>query len=133
MEVDQGKGKSRGKKGRSSKGKGKRHGKNKRKGKRRRPGPCLSCQGPRCFTAVVGLFTRARHRQRSEPNHVACKMAGNKHTEHKESRRGLVQLARISHDQRITFGTHQNRELRARRDPHERPNDTQLQYVSSIK
>ena len=34
MEVDQGKGKSRGKKGRSSKGKG------------RRPGPCLLCQGP---------------------------------------------------------------------------------------
>ena len=38
MDVDQGKGKSCGKKGRSSKGKGKRQG--------RRPGPCLLCQGP---------------------------------------------------------------------------------------
>ena len=46
MEVDQGKGKSRGKKGRSSKGKGKRQGKSKGKGKGRRPGPCLLCQGP---------------------------------------------------------------------------------------
>ena len=46
MEVDQGKGKSRGKKGRSSKGKGKRQGKSNGKGKGRRPGPCLLCQGP---------------------------------------------------------------------------------------
>ena len=46
MEVDQGKGKSRGKKGRSSKGKGKHQGKSKRNGKERRPGPCLVCQGP---------------------------------------------------------------------------------------
>ena len=46
MEVDQGKGKSRGKKGRSSKGKGKRQGKSKGRGKGRRPGPCLLCQGP---------------------------------------------------------------------------------------
>ena len=47
MEVDQGKGKSRGKKGRSSKGKGNRKGNSKEKGKGRRPGPCLLCQGPR--------------------------------------------------------------------------------------
>ena len=47
MEIDQGKGKSRGKKGRSSKGKGKRQGKSKGKGKERRPGPRLLCQGPR--------------------------------------------------------------------------------------
>ena len=46
MEVDQGRGKSRGKKGRSSKGKGKRQDKSKGKGKGRRPGPCLLCQGP---------------------------------------------------------------------------------------
>ena len=46
MEVDQGKGKSRGKKGRSSKGKGKRQGKNKGKGKGRRPGPCMSLFTP---------------------------------------------------------------------------------------
>ena len=46
MEVDQGKGKSLGKKGRFSKGKGKRQGKKKGKGKGRRPGPCLLCQGP---------------------------------------------------------------------------------------
>ena len=38
MEVNQGKGKSHGKKGRSSKGTGKRQGKNKGKGKGRRPG-----------------------------------------------------------------------------------------------
>ena len=46
MEVDQGKGKSRGKKGRSCKGEAKRQGKNKGKGNGRRPGPCLLCQGP---------------------------------------------------------------------------------------
>ena len=46
MEVDQGRGKSRGKKGRSSKGKGKRQGKSKGKGKGTRPGPGLLCQGP---------------------------------------------------------------------------------------
>ena len=46
MEVDQEKGKSRGKKGRSSKGKGNRQGTSKGKGKERRPGPCLLCQGP---------------------------------------------------------------------------------------
>ena len=45
MEVGQGKGNSRGKKGHSSKGKGKRQGKSKGKGKVRRPGPCLLCQG----------------------------------------------------------------------------------------
>ena len=48
MEVDQGKGKSRGKKGRSSKGKGKHQGKSKGKCKGRRPEPCLLCQGPHC-------------------------------------------------------------------------------------
>ena len=46
MDVDQGKGKSRGKKGRSSKGKGKRQNMSKGKGKGRRPGPCLLCQVP---------------------------------------------------------------------------------------
>ena len=46
MEVDQGKGKSRGKKGRSSKGKGKRQNMSKGKGNGRRPGPCLLCQVP---------------------------------------------------------------------------------------
>ena len=45
MEVDHGKGKSRGKKVRSNTGKGKHRGKSKGKGKRRRPGPCLLCQG----------------------------------------------------------------------------------------
>ena len=44
MEVDQGKGKSRGKKGRSSKGKEKRQGKSKGKGKVSRLGSCLLCQ-----------------------------------------------------------------------------------------
>ena len=46
MDVDQGKGKSRGKKGRFRTGKGKHRGKSKGKSKGRRPGPCLLCQGP---------------------------------------------------------------------------------------
>ena len=46
MEVDHGKGKSRGKKGRANKGKRKHKGKSKGKGKGRRPGPRLLCQGP---------------------------------------------------------------------------------------
>ena len=51
MEVDQGKGKSRGKKGRSSKGKGKRQGKSKGIGKGRRLRRCLLCQD------LTGLVT----------------------------------------------------------------------------
>ena len=46
MDVDQGKGKSRGKKGHSSKGKGKHRGKSKGKSMERSPRPCLLCQGP---------------------------------------------------------------------------------------
>ena len=46
MDVDQGKGMSRGKKGRFRTGKGKHRGKNKGKSKETRPGPCLLCQGP---------------------------------------------------------------------------------------
>ena len=46
MDVDQGKGKSRGKKGRFSTGKGKHRGKSKGRRSGRRPGPCLLCQGP---------------------------------------------------------------------------------------
>ena len=44
MDVDQGKGMSRGKKERFRTGKGKHRGKNKGKSKGRRPGPCLLCQ-----------------------------------------------------------------------------------------
>ena len=39
------------------------------------------------FTAEVGWHTPARHRQRSEPNHVTRQMAGNTRTKHKELRR----------------------------------------------
>ena len=46
MDVDQGKGMSRGTKGRFRTGKGKHRGKSKGKSKGRRPGPCLLCQGP---------------------------------------------------------------------------------------
>ena len=46
MDVDQGKGMSRGKKGRFRTGNGKHRGKSKGKSKGRRPGPCLLCQGP---------------------------------------------------------------------------------------
>ena len=46
MDVDQGKGKSRGKKGRFRTGKGKHRGKSKGKSKGRRPRPCLLCQAP---------------------------------------------------------------------------------------
>ena len=46
MDVDQGKGMSRGKKGRFRTGKGKHRGESKGKSKGRRPGPCLLCQGP---------------------------------------------------------------------------------------
>ena len=46
MDVDQGKGMSRAKKGRFRTGKGKHRGKNKGKSKETRPGPCLLCQGP---------------------------------------------------------------------------------------
>ena len=46
MDVDQGKGKSRGKNGRFRTGKGKHKGKSKGKSKGRHPGPCLVCQGP---------------------------------------------------------------------------------------
>ena len=73
---------------------------------------CVWVERDCCLTAAVGWPTSARHRQKSEPNHCTCT---NNHDVF------LVQLARISHDQRITFEMqlclraryHQNRELRA--------------------
>ena len=91
-----------------------------------------------CYV-VVGWPTPARYRQRSEPNHVACKMAGNKRTEHQESRRVFgpagphfsrpanhirnVVMVDVNHVC-LRAKYHQNRELRDRRGPRERPRDT---------
>ena len=48
---------------------------------------CVCVKRECCFIAVVGLPTPARHRQRSELNHVACKMAANRRAKHEESGR----------------------------------------------
>ena len=48
---------------------------------------CVRVKRECCFTAVVGWSTSARHRQKSEPNHLTRKVAGNRRSEHEETRR----------------------------------------------
>ena len=103
-----------------------------------------------CFTAVVGWPTPARHRQRSEPNHVARKMARNMRTQHGESRcvfgparphfsrpanhfRNAVTECRCESCVSACKVPSKSRTVRPQRPTQKTKRLSQLQYVSSIR
>ena len=82
---------------------------------------------------LVLQVSGVRHRHRSDPNHVARKMARNRRTENEKSQRvfgpagpdfTLPENERRCESFVSACNVPSNRELRARRDPHERPRDT---------